>query len=93
MGDAAKRASGQGISRRDLAHYGRTKTSALLVGTPFGYASRCAGFEPYTLPADNYCIGVRLDWVIHKHGALASNTGWRGLRMWPPCFNLGCKVV
>jgi hypothetical protein len=21
-----------------------------------------------SLPADKYCIGVRLDWVIHKHG-------------------------
>jgi hypothetical protein len=27
--------------------YGRAKTSALLVGPPFGYASPCAGFEPY----------------------------------------------
>jgi hypothetical protein len=22
----------------------------------------------HSLPADNYYIGVRLDWVIHKHG-------------------------
>src|SRR5260221_14307595 len=22
----------------------------------------------YSLPADKYCIGVGLDWVIHKHG-------------------------
>jgi hypothetical protein len=38
---------GEGICRHDLAHYGRAKTSARLVGTPFGYASRRAGFEPY----------------------------------------------
>jgi hypothetical protein len=30
-----------------VAHYGRAKTSARLVGTPFGYASRRAWFEPY----------------------------------------------
>jgi len=41
--DTGKR---EGICRHDLAHYGRAKTSARLVGTPFGYASRRAGFEP-----------------------------------------------
>jgi|GraSoi_2013_60cm_1033757.scaffolds.fasta_scaffold00421_4 hypothetical protein len=47
MGDAAKGPRDEEIFRHDLAHYGRAKTSALLVGTPFGYASPCAGFEPY----------------------------------------------
>ena len=37
----------EGICRHDLANYGRAKTSARLVGTPFRYASRRAGFEPY----------------------------------------------
>jgi hypothetical protein len=37
----------EGICRHDLAHYGRAKTSARLVGTPIRYASRRAGFEPY----------------------------------------------
>jgi hypothetical protein len=37
----------EGICRHDLAHYARAKTSARLVGTPFRYASRRAGFEPY----------------------------------------------
>jgi len=30
-----------------LPSYGRAKTSALLVGTPFCDASPCAGFEPF----------------------------------------------
>src|SRR5260221_2270755 len=35
------------VCRHDPAHYGRAKTSALLVGAPFCYASACAGFEPF----------------------------------------------
>jgi hypothetical protein len=31
----------------DLSHYGRAKTSARLVCTPFGYAGLRAGFEPF----------------------------------------------
>jgi hypothetical protein len=46
MGDAAKGPGDEEICRHDLAHYGRAKTSALLVGTPFGCASPCDGFEP-----------------------------------------------
>src|SRR6266446_4075887 len=46
-GDTGKARVDEGIYRHDLAHYGRAKTSARLVGTPFGYASRRAGFEPY----------------------------------------------
>ena len=43
----ATRGKGEEICRHDLAHYGsRAKTSARLVGTPFRYASRGAGFEP-----------------------------------------------
>ena len=40
----------EGILARS-AHYGRAKTSALLVGPPFGYAAPCAGLS-HTLPAD-----------------------------------------
>ena len=32
----------------------------------------------HSLPADNYCIGVRLDWPIHKHGYWRPTLGWRG---------------
>jgi hypothetical protein len=46
--------------------------SALLVMLP-----HASGLSQ-SLPADNYYIGVRLDWVLHKHGVLASNTSWRG---------------
>src|SRR5260221_13521667 len=48
MGDAAKGPRDEEIFRHDLAHHGRAKTSALLVGTPFGYAFPCA--EVFALP-------------------------------------------
>jgi hypothetical protein len=47
MGDAAKGRVDEEICRRDLPPTVGTKTSARLVGTPFGYASPCAGFEPF----------------------------------------------
>jgi hypothetical protein len=34
------------IQQLDNSH-SRAKTSALLVGTPFGYVSPCAWFEPW----------------------------------------------
>ena len=39
----------EGLCRRDLP-ITRAKTSARLVGTPFRYASRCVGFEPFRCP-------------------------------------------
>jgi hypothetical protein len=35
------------ICWRGLPHHGRAKTSARLVGTPFGYACLRAGSEPF----------------------------------------------
>jgi hypothetical protein len=43
----ATRRRRDGVGRLDLPHYGRAKTSARLVCTPFGYASLRAGFEPF----------------------------------------------
>jgi hypothetical protein len=40
----------------------------------------------HLLPADKYCIGVRLDWVIRKHGYWRPTRVGGRLRMWPPCF-------
>jgi len=45
----AKRKKDERACRHDLPRYGRAKTSALLVDLPFGYASLCAGFEPYVI--------------------------------------------
>jgi hypothetical protein len=46
-----------------------------------------------SLPADKYCIGVRLDWVIHIHEYWRPTGVAGGLRMSPPCFSVGCKVA
>src|SRR5258708_37748608 len=75
------------ICRHDPAHYGRAKTSALLVGAPFCYASACARFEPFL---------TRLQILYRRAGrfgntptwVFASKKGWGGLSMWPPCFCL-----
>src|SRR5260221_13116471 len=45
-GDMGRGGVDEGICRHDLANYGRAKTSARLVGTPFRYASPRAGVEP-----------------------------------------------
>jgi hypothetical protein len=51
---------------------GRAKTSALWVAAPFVLHPHAPGLS-HSLPADNYYIGVRLDWVTQTW-ALASNT-------------------
>jgi hypothetical protein len=45
----------------------------------------------HSLPADSYYIGVRLDWVVHKHGYWRPTRVGRGSEMWPLPFTWDAK--
>jgi hypothetical protein len=56
----------EGICRRDLST--TAKPRRFWSTRSFVLFSPCAGFEPFSLPADNCNTGVPLDWAIHKRG-------------------------
>jgi hypothetical protein len=84
-GGDATRERVKGICRHDLAHYGRAKTSARLVGTPLVMLPDAPGLS-HSSPADNCYIGVRLDWVIHQHGYWRPTRVGGGSDNVPPAF-------
>jgi hypothetical protein len=92
IGDAAKGRVDQEIFRRDLPISVGRKPRRFWSVRPLVMLPHAPGLS-HSLPADKYCIGVRLDWVIHQHGYWRPTRVGGGLRMWPPCFSLGCKVV
>ncbi len=92
MGDAAKGRVDQEICRRDLPITVGRKPRRFWSVRPLVTLPDAPGLS-HSLPADKYCIGVRLDWAIRKHEYRRPTRLGGRLRMWPPCFNLGSKVV
>src|SRR5258708_20829491 len=92
MGDAAKGRVDQEICRCDLPITVGRKPRRFWLVRPLVTLPNAPGLT-HSLPADKYCIGVRLDWAIHQRGYWRPTRVGEGLRMWPPSFNLGCKVI
>jgi hypothetical protein len=67
MGDAAKGRVDEEICRRDLPIKVGRKPRRFWSVRPLVTLPHTPGLS-HSLPADKYCIGVRLDWVIHQHG-------------------------
>jgi hypothetical protein len=76
MGDAAEGRVDEEICLRDLPITVGLKPRRFWSVRPLVTLPHAPGLS-HSLPADNYCIGVRLDWVIHKHGYWRP-TRWRG---------------
>src|SRR5258708_8255692 len=67
MGDAAKGRVDQEICRCDLPITVGRKPRRFWSVRPSVTLPYAPGLS-HSLPADKYCIGVRLDWAIHKQG-------------------------
>ena len=74
MGNAAKGRVDEEICRRDLPITVGRKPRRFWSLHPLVRLPHASGLS-HSLPADKYCIGVRLDWLIHKHGY------WRATRV------------
>jgi hypothetical protein len=90
MGDAAKGRVDQEICRRDLPITVGRKPRRFWSVRPLVMLPDAPGLS-HSLPADKYCIGVRLDWVIHKHGYWRPTRVGGGSECGLLALTLGCK--
>src|SRR5260221_480110 len=66
-GGGGERGGGKGVCGLFFIFW-EAKTLGVFGGFFFLSLLNMLGFFVFFSPADKYCIGVRLDWIIHQHG-------------------------